>query len=92
MKIMMKSRDNEVTWLLKELCFREMPLRLSSKPFVSLCVDVDKFILRPSEKGYFDDILLPKQHAIWMTYSHLNMASIDVHKRKLILMEGYLLG
>ena len=61
--------DIEVSWVLTELCFQEMPLMLSLKPFVPFCVDLvpglalrrkDVFIFGSCKKRYFDDILLPK--------------------------------
>lgn len=100
-KIMVESPDIEVSWMLNGFCFQEMPLMLSLKPFVPLCVSLvpnptswrkDAFILGPCKKHYFDDILLSKRHATQVAYSHLNMASVDVHKRKLVFMERYLPG
>ena len=38
---------------------------------------------------YVDDIVGSKRHAKWMSYSHVNMAAVDVHKRKLVLKEGH---
>ncbi|THG19991.1 hypothetical protein TEA_001819 [Camellia sinensis var. sinensis] len=87
MKIMVESHDTEVTWLLNERCFQEMPLMLSSKPFIPLRVGVDEFILGPCEKHYLDNILLPKWHATWVVYSHLNMASPQLED-KLFSLEG----
>ncbi|CAL5428221.1 unnamed protein product [Camellia sinensis] len=71
-KIMEKSHDIKVSWVLNDLCFREMHLILSSKTFVPLCVNLvpglaswrkDAFILGSCEKRYFDDILFPKRVA-----------------------------
>ncbi|THF96288.1 hypothetical protein TEA_018186 [Camellia sinensis var. sinensis] len=39
-ELMVESHEVEASWVLDDLCFREMPLVLSSKPFVPLCVDL----------------------------------------------------
>ena len=38
---------------------------------------------------YYDDILVFKRHAKWVTYFHINMVVVDLHKQKLILKMGY---
>lgn len=42
------------------------------------------------EVFYFDDILAYKRHAQWVAYSHLNRVVVNVHKRELLIKEGYL--
>ena len=40
--------------------------------------------------NYVDDIVGSKRHAKWMSYSHVNMAAVHIHKRKLFFKEGHL--
>ena len=47
------------------------------------------YVLQDYIKDYVDDIVGSKRHAKWMSYSHVNMAAVDVHKRKLVLQEGH---
>ena len=38
---------------------------------------------------YFEDIVVHKGQAKWVTYSHTSMDAVNVHKMKLILKMGY---
>ena len=38
---------------------------------------------------YLDDIYVSKRRALWIAYTHLTMAAVEVHKRKIVLKEEH---
>ena len=48
-----------------------------------------RYIVEECLVKYYDDLLVSKRHAKWVVYLHINMAAVDVHKRKLVLKMGF---
>ncbi|GFZ22007.1 hypothetical protein Acr_29g0011690 [Actinidia rufa] len=53
--------------------------------FLPSMVDDSWYLLDTSSINYNKDILVPKRHAKWGGYLHMNKAAGDVHRWKLIL-------
>ena len=57
--------------------------------FLQPSMDCSWCMLRASGVFYVDDIGGSKRHAKWVSYLHVSLAAVDVHKRKLILKQGH---